>query len=75
VDVISPFAMAWALVMLGCNWYIGEQSTRLKAILILVYLLTWSLVFVGFWAVSAAQAIFAIVVGMMTFGIDWMMGR
>lgn len=75
MDVISPFAVAWALVMLGFNWVIGEQTTRTKVILILIYLLTWSLALIGFWALSAAQAIFAIVVGVMTFGIDWMMRR
>jgi hypothetical protein len=75
VDMIHFGALACAIVLLGCNWIVGDQKTITKILLTAVYLLSWLLLYVGFWAVSAAQAIFAIVVGTMTFGIDWMMKR
>jgi hypothetical protein len=73
VDTVHFFALACAIVLLGCNWIIGDQSTLTKIVLTAVYLLGWLLLYVGFWAVSAAHAAFAVVVGTMTFGIDWMM--
>ena len=73
MDVAHIGVLALALALLLCNWWIGEQETKTKVIVTGVYLLTWALVFVGFWAVTGAQAILAIVLGMMTFGIDWMM--
>ena len=76
MDFISVGALAWAFVMLVFNWIIGEQETSTKIIITFVYVLTWMLLFIGgFWAVSLVQVVFAIVVGIMTFGIDWMMGR
>jgi hypothetical protein len=75
VDAISPLAIGCAFAALMCNWLFGEQQIVTKRALTFVYVCTWLLVFIGFWAVSAAQAIFAIVALIMTFGIDWMMNR
>ena len=73
---LSLLVLVMAVGLLICNWWVGEQQTRAKLILTLVYFASWLLlVFTGLWAVIAVQALFAIVVGMMTFGIDWMMKR
>ena len=75
VDTIGNGVLARAIAFLGCNWILGDQSTITKIIVTAVYLLSWLLLYIGWWAVSPAHAIFAIVVGTMTFGIDWMMKR
>ena len=73
MDAVHAGVLALALCLLLFNWQIGEQETKTKVILTVVYLLTWALIFIGWWAVTATQAILAIVLGIMTFGLDWMM--
>ncbi len=75
VGILADAVLVIAIVLLGCNWIVGDQRTLTKIILTAIYVSSWFLVYVGFWAVSAVQAIFCIVVGTMTFGIDWMMRR
>jgi hypothetical protein len=75
VNTMATGVLALAIVLLGCNWIVGDQRTVTKIVLTAIYVSSWFLVYIGFWAVSAVQAIFCIVVGTMTFGIDWMMRR
>lgn len=75
MDAVIPGVLVLTPGLLVANWLIGDQERMTKLILIAVYLLTWMLLFVGWWAVSGAQAILCMVLGFMTFGIDWMMGR
>ncbi len=67
------FVLVLAFGLLVCNWWVGEQEVRTKLIVTGVYVATWLLILVGLLAVIGAQAIFAIVVGAMTFGFDWLM--
>ena len=73
---IYLFVLVMAFGLLICNWWVGAQETRTKLIVTAVYVASWlPILFIGLWAVIAIQALFVIVVGMMTFGIDWMMRR
>ena len=73
---IYLFVLVMAFGLLICNWWVGEQETHTKLIVTAVYVASWlPILFIGLWAVIAIQALIVIVVGMMTFGIDWMMRR
>jgi hypothetical protein len=74
-DVASIGVLVLAFILLIANWMIGQQEYRTKCILTACYVLSWLLLFFGFWAVTLAQIVFVIVVGILTFGIDWLMGR
>jgi hypothetical protein len=51
------------------------MEVRTKLILTLVYVASWGLVFVGSYAVVGAQAVLAIILGLMTFGPGFLSGR
>jgi hypothetical protein len=57
-----------ALVLLVCCWIVGDMEVRTKLILTLLYILSWGLIFLGGFAVTGAQALLCIVLGLMTFG-------
>ena len=65
------FVFVLALVVLACCWYVGDMEVRSKLIITVVYLLTWVLTVINGWFVIGAQALFALVVGTMTFGPGW----
>jgi hypothetical protein len=56
-----------ALVLLVCLWLVGDVEGRTKLVFTGLYVLTWVLLFVNVWALLGAQALFALVVGTMTF--------
>ena len=69
------FIMVLALVLLACAWAIGDMEFRTKVLLTLPYGASWALLFVGGFAVIAAQALLSIVLGYMTFGPEFLSGR
>jgi hypothetical protein len=62
------FVYALALVLLAACWYVGELEVRTKLILTAVYLATFGLCLVQPIFLVTAQALFCIVVGLLTFG-------
>jgi hypothetical protein len=60
-------------VLIAC-WWVGDVSLLTKIIATLVYLASFGLLFIpnyGF-LFTVAQCVFIIVVGGMTFGLDWL---
>jgi hypothetical protein len=60
-----------ALVLLVCCWSVGEMEGRTKLVITGLYLASWLLMIINGWFVVAAQALFSLVVGTMTFGPGW----
>jgi hypothetical protein len=63
------------VVTLVACWIWGDWSNRTKCLLTALYLGTWPLLWIPFHAVylfPIAQCAFAIVVGGMTFGLNWL---
>jgi len=69
-DVIGTGVLALAFTNLVFLWWIGDYEDKTKLIMTVVYLTTWVLVFVGFWAVTLAQIPFALIAGAMAFHRD-----
>jgi hypothetical protein len=67
--------MVLSAVVLGFHWFVGDSEVRTKIIVTLVWLALWGLLFVNGWVLTAAQGIFSLVVGVMTFGADWLSRR
>jgi hypothetical protein len=69
--VIAMFVAILGFVLLICMWAMGDQEFRTKAILTVVYLALWGLLFVhptiGYVA-FAGHCLRCIVVGYWTFG-------
>jgi hypothetical protein len=69
--------IVFAVGSLVCCWVWGDTSLRTNAILTAVYVGSWGLLCLpqpfNISSVALAQALFAIVIGMMTFGVDWIM--
>jgi hypothetical protein len=62
-------------VLVYC-WVWGDRSPRTNLALTALYVASWGLVFLprpSSTAFAIAQALFAIVVGGMMFGVDWIM--
>jgi hypothetical protein len=60
-----------------CCWFWSDFSTLVKVIISILYAVFWGLLFIpapfNVISFTLAQCAFAIVVGGMTFGIDWLM--
>jgi hypothetical protein len=68
--------IVFAFGSLVCCWIWGDVSTRTKCALSMLYIPSWGLLFIPFHAVylfPLTQCVFAILVGGMTFGVDWIM--
>jgi hypothetical protein len=66
----------FALGTLICAWIWGDTSFRTNCILTAIFAASWGSLWIpeyGRIVFPLSQAIFAIVVGAMTFGIDWIM--
>jgi hypothetical protein len=59
VGILGDAVYVIAIILLACHWMVGDQRAVTKLILTAIYVSSWFLVYVGFWAVSAVQAIFA----------------
>ena len=66
--MISLFVIVLAFVLLCACWYMGDLEFRTKAILTLVYLATWIVYAFNGWALTAAQALLALILWWTTFG-------
>jgi len=70
------FLIVFALGSLVCCSVWGDVSTRAKCILWVLYVASWGLLLIPFhsrYLFPLSQCAFAIGVGGMTFGIDWLM--
>jgi hypothetical protein len=69
-------AVVCATVCLAFCWYIGEVSTRTKVILTALYLASWALLLVPRYdfLFYVAQIVLFAVIGVATFGLDWLIG-
>jgi hypothetical protein len=65
------FVIVLAFVVLVCCWWMGDMEGRSKLIITLLYLASWALAFINGWFLIGVQALFALIVGTMTFGPDW----
>lgn len=62
-------------VLVSC-WIWADVMIRTKCIFTVLYLATWGLAYIPFHSLylfPLSQAAFAIIVGGVTFGIDWLM--
>ena len=76
--VFYLFIHVLAFVLVVCCWLVGDLEIRTKLILTLLYLASWGLLLipsVGGYFVIAAQALLSIVLGWMTFGVEFFGGR
>jgi hypothetical protein len=69
------FVYVLAAVLVVCLWVFADAEFRTKAILTAAYAATWLLVLWTPWAVIAAQALLAIVLGVTTFGLEFLTRR
>lgn len=68
--------MVFALGSLLCCWVWSDVSTRAKGITSALYVASWGLALAPQpynLSFPIAQALFAIIVGGMTFGVNWIM--
>ncbi len=68
--------IVFAVGTLVCCWVWGDQSLRAKGATTALYVASWGLLLAPspyHLSFALAQALFAIVVGGMTFGVDWIM--
>jgi hypothetical protein len=65
------------LVLVGCMWIVGDMEFRTKAILTLLYLASFGLMFVPerSYLFLVSQCILAAVIGFKTFGADFLSRR
>ena len=69
--------VVFALVCLGFCLFYGDVSSRTKTIFTLLYLASWGLLLIpehGY-LFYVAQCVLAAVIGVATFGLDWLIGR
>lgn len=70
------FLIVIAAGCLVCCWIWGDLRIATKCILTVLYAATWGLAYIpfhGLYLFPLSQAALAIVLGGMTFGIDWLM--
>lgn len=65
------FVEIFALAVLASYWYMGDSSMQAKGFAGVAYLGTWCLADLHPLAPFPAQALFSIVLGLVTFGADW----
>jgi hypothetical protein len=66
------FVYVLAAVLLVCLWLFGEVEFRTKLVLTLLYGATWLLLLASPYAVLAAQALMAMILGGTTFGVEFL---
>lgn len=66
--VMELFIFILAFVLLVAHWLVGESEVRGKLMMTIIYLLTWTLIFINPWLTIGAQALFSVIVGYKTFG-------
>jgi hypothetical protein len=72
------FVVILALVVLVCCWFWGNASLRTKLLLTAIYGAIWASILIpeyGTILFSLGQIAFIVVVGSMTFGIEWLSRR
>jgi hypothetical protein len=75
IGALYLFVYFLAVVLLVCCWAMGDMEVRTKLILTLLYLASWALLFASNHVVVAAQALLSIILGWMTFGLEFFGGR
>ena len=65
------FVSVMAFMLVVCLWLMGDVGVRAKAILTLIYLGSFALLFWNEYATTAVQALLSIIMGLTTFGADW----
>ena len=75
--IISFGVIALTLVCLGFCWYLGEVSLRTRIIFTVLYVASWGLFFLRDYnfLFTLAQIALIVVIGVATFGLDWLIGR
>ena len=72
MGIMLCFVAVMGIILLGCMWFLADAGIPAKAGLTLLFFISCGLVLVNSGIAMAALALLCIIMGAMSFGLEWL---
>ena len=72
MGIMLCFVAVMGIILLGCMWFLADAGIPAKAGLTLLFFISCGLALVNSGIAMAALALLCIVMGAMSFGLEWL---